>query len=446
MSQHDMTLDNASGLVFRNDANAALQALASQCSGASAPSPTFPCQVWGDTGTSRLKQRNAANTAWLDKGPLDAPLRDAASQGEFVADTGAVNAYVCNFVPAITARSESTPIRFKAANANTGASTINDGLGVVAIVGGAHSALQGGEIVANGIAWIQWNASIGGGSYVLLFCTGAAEQISPATKSQHAARADRVGVAGGFTFRNIIHNGNFNVNQRAYVSGTATTVANQLTLDRWKVQTSGQSVTFTASGNGNAITAPAGGLAEVIEASNIFGGTYCASWVGAGTITVNGVAVANGASFTLPANTNATVVLIGAFSQFQIEQGSVPTAFENRPVSVELALCQRYAYVVSVTSGQKVLGWGAVLTSTSVAQVTVYLPTNMRSAPSLSNIGGGSASIFSTTTSGAGAPTNITLSGNILTFDTTSVSGNAVGAIAGYILSAGVIFVISSDI
>ncbi|WP_207286485.1 hypothetical protein [Pseudomonas sp. FW300-N2A2] len=186
MSQHDMTLDNASGLVFRNDANAALQALASQSSGASAPSPTFPCQVWGDTGTGRLKQRNAANSAWLDKGPLDAPLRDAASQGEFVADTGAAGAYVCNFVPALTARSESTPLRFKAANANTAAATINDGLGVVAIVGAAHAALQGGEIIANGIAWIQWNASIGGGSYVLLFCTGAPQQVADATKSKHA--------------------------------------------------------------------------------------------------------------------------------------------------------------------------------------------------------------------------------------------------------------------
>lgn len=178
MSQHDMTLDNASGLVFRNDANAALQALASQSSGASAPSPTFPCQVWGDTGTGRLKQRNAANAAWLDKGPLDAPLRDAASQGEFVADTGAANAYVCNFVPAITARSEATPIRFKAANANTGACTINDGVGTVALVGANNAALRGGEIFANGIAWIQWNASISGGSYVLLFCTGSAAPVA----------------------------------------------------------------------------------------------------------------------------------------------------------------------------------------------------------------------------------------------------------------------------
>lgn len=174
MSQHDMTVDNGPGLTVRNDINSALQALASSSSGASAPSPSFPCQYWADTGSGRLKRRNAANNAWLDEGPLDAALRDAASQGEFVADTGIANAYTCNFVPTITARSESTPLRFKAANANSGASTINDGVGTVALVGSSHAALQGGEIITNGIAWIQWNGSIGGsGAYVLLFCTGA---------------------------------------------------------------------------------------------------------------------------------------------------------------------------------------------------------------------------------------------------------------------------------
>ncbi|WP_223538801.1 hypothetical protein [Pseudomonas sp. BF-R-12] len=172
MSQHDMTVDNGSGLGVRTDINSALQALASLSSGASAPSPSFPCQLWADTGTSRLRRRNIANTAWVDVGPLDAALRDAASQGGFVADTGAVNAYVCNFVPVLTARSESTPLRFKVANANSTASTINDGVGTVALVGSTHAPLIGGELIANGIAWIQWNASVG--AYVLLFCTGAA--------------------------------------------------------------------------------------------------------------------------------------------------------------------------------------------------------------------------------------------------------------------------------
>ncbi len=192
MSQHDMDVANGAGVVVRADINAALQALASSSSGSSAPSPSFPCQLWADTGTSRLKRRNLANSAWLDEGPLDAALRDAASQGEFISDTGAANAYVCNFVPALTVRSESTPLRFKVANANTTASTINDGIGTVSLVGAAHAALQGGELIANGIAWVQWNASVGGGSYVLLFCTGAPQQVTDATKSKHAVTAGQV--------------------------------------------------------------------------------------------------------------------------------------------------------------------------------------------------------------------------------------------------------------
>lgn len=109
-----------------------------------------------------------------------------ASGFAFAVDTGTANTYVCSFTPALAARSESAPLRFKVKTSNTGASTFNDGLGAVALVGGAHSALQGGELVANGDAWVQWNTSVGGGSYILLFCTGAAEQVAPATQSQHA--------------------------------------------------------------------------------------------------------------------------------------------------------------------------------------------------------------------------------------------------------------------
>lgn len=85
MSQHDMNVANGPGLTFRTDMNAALQALASQSSGATEPSPAFPCQVWADTGTGRLKQRDSANTVWLDRGGLDSfgslPLEGGTMSG-----------------------------------------------------------------------------------------------------------------------------------------------------------------------------------------------------------------------------------------------------------------------------------------------------------------------------------------------------------------------------
>ncbi|WP_140393628.1 MULTISPECIES: tail fiber protein [Pseudomonas] len=107
-------------------------------------------------------------------------------QESFAVDSGQANTYVCDFVPVLTARQESRPLRFKVKNTNTGACTINDGLGPVALLGRAHAGLQGGELVANGDAWVSWNASVGTGAYILLFCTGASEQVALATQSQHA--------------------------------------------------------------------------------------------------------------------------------------------------------------------------------------------------------------------------------------------------------------------
>ncbi len=104
----------------------------------------------------------------------------------FAVDTGVANAYVCNFTPALDGRGEGQVIRFKVTNTNTGAATINDGVGVVPLVGGAHSALQGGEMVAGSEASAQWNSTLGTGSYVLLSCAGAPEQVANGNKSQHA--------------------------------------------------------------------------------------------------------------------------------------------------------------------------------------------------------------------------------------------------------------------
>ena len=71
MSQHDLDIANQGFPSFRADANAALQALGSAQSGASAPSVTYPCMLWADTGTGWLRQRNAANTAWTRVALLD---------------------------------------------------------------------------------------------------------------------------------------------------------------------------------------------------------------------------------------------------------------------------------------------------------------------------------------------------------------------------------------
>ena len=151
------------------------------------------------------------------------------------------------------------------------------------------------------------------------------------------------GTCSQLGFRNALINGNPIINQRGYVSGTATSGANQYTLDRWRVVTSGQSITFTDSANVRTVTAPAGGIEQVIEGLNILSGTYVLNWTGTATATVDGASVAKGGTVTLTGGTNATVRFFGGtFSLAQLEPGTVATPFERRNYGQELALCQRY--------------------------------------------------------------------------------------------------------
>lgn len=70
MSQHDMDIANASGSAVRADLNLALGALVTNSSGAAAPATTFAYMWWADTTSGWLKQRDAANAAWILRMPL----------------------------------------------------------------------------------------------------------------------------------------------------------------------------------------------------------------------------------------------------------------------------------------------------------------------------------------------------------------------------------------
>lgn len=148
---------------------------------------------------------------------------------------------------------------------------------------------------------------------------------------------------GALSFRNQLINADFRVNQRSYVSGTNTSGANQYTLDRWRVVTSGQNISWTTSGNVITVTAPAGGMEQVIEGINLNTGTYVLSWTGTATATVGGTSVANGGTVSVTGGSNLTIRFTGGtVRQPQFEPGTVPTSFEQRHMGHEVALCQRY--------------------------------------------------------------------------------------------------------
>lgn len=70
MAQHDQVLADQPGAGFRADLNNALAALFSNSSGATEPATMVAYQWWADTTSGWLKQRNAANNAWVNKIPL----------------------------------------------------------------------------------------------------------------------------------------------------------------------------------------------------------------------------------------------------------------------------------------------------------------------------------------------------------------------------------------
>jgi hypothetical protein len=161
--------------------------------------------LWVVTVANGQTQILAGNIAQYAGAPiLPSSLLASIQNGNlsYAVATGTANAHVAAFTPAITQRVDGMLLRYKAPAANTGALTLNDGLGAVAVVGAAHAALQGGETITNGDALVMWNSSIGGGSYILIECTGGALQIPPATASQHAVQLGQVsGVVG--TARNL---------------------------------------------------------------------------------------------------------------------------------------------------------------------------------------------------------------------------------------------------
>lgn len=66
MSQHDFSIANQTASSARSDINNGLKALASNNSGASAPSTTYANMFWYDTTNNLLKMRDETDSTWID--------------------------------------------------------------------------------------------------------------------------------------------------------------------------------------------------------------------------------------------------------------------------------------------------------------------------------------------------------------------------------------------
>lgn len=150
--------------------------------------------------------------------------------------------------------------------------------------------------------------------------------------------------AAATDWRNLVINGNPTINQRGYASSQATTVANQYTLDRWKILTSGHSISYSSSGGVVTVTVPSGvTLEQTVEGVNVMSGTYVASWSGSASVTMGGVPATSGIPVTLTSGVDVVIrVTNGSFSRFKLEPGSFATPFTHIPIEIELPRCQRF--------------------------------------------------------------------------------------------------------
>lgn len=130
-----------------------------------------------------------------------------------LADTGAVNAYAAANPTPLTAGASPTWVdgvvqAVKIAHTNTGASTYApDGLAAIPIYGLGLQPLQGGELLLNSTAIMMHMtvAGVNGGNpvCVLMECGGGAQQVAPATQSQHAAQLGQTALPLAGQFWNL---------------------------------------------------------------------------------------------------------------------------------------------------------------------------------------------------------------------------------------------------
>lgn len=204
-------------------------------------------------------------------------------------------------------------------------------------------------------------------------------------------------------FKNALINGNFNINQRL-VSGSIVLAAGVYGHDRWKAGSGGCTYTISFSAGIATINISAGTLVQVVEGINLKSGTYTLSWTGTSQGKIGGGSFsASGVTGAVVGGTNLSIEFgTGTVSLTQLEFGSNPTLFEYRPVSIELAMCQRYAFTLSNPGTSPPICNVAFITANNVGIGTLNYPNEMRASPTFSFLSGAAGSLAIVGSGGGG--------------------------------------------
>ncbi len=350
-------------------------------------------------------------------------------------DTGVANAYAVSLTPAPAALEDGQVVLFQAANTNSGSlgSTLNlNGLGAKPILANSQ-ALPAGVIVAGGVYEVVYNAALA--SFLLIGQSAGVRQLgtlantTAKTTNGNSFEAVSGPNATPFALRNRVINGSFLINQRVYPTG-GTLTAGTYGHDRWKAGAGGCVYTFTQEPNGQQITITSGTLEQVVEGTNVEGGTYTLSWSGTAQGSINGgTSAASPITVTgLASSTSVTLSFgTGTLGSVQLEPGPLATTFEQRPIGMELDLCQSYCQVI----GSNFVG---VVVSATTIEINVPFFKQMRAAATADYVLPGS--YFNARISGADVAllnpglANVSLTDSGAWMQVTSASGLTVGAVA----------------
>jgi hypothetical protein len=247
MAQHDYNLANQTGLSFRADLNAALEAIVSNNSGATEPATPFAYQLWVDTSAAPavLKIRNETNTGWVTLGDVS-----AANLGLLLKSGGTMTGALL-----AAAGSVSAPGVAFDGDADTG--VYSPAANSVSLAAGGTEVLRGSS---SGVELV------GTGATRLPVGTTAQRPGTPvegqvrynstlATFEGYKAGAwSEIGAsaAGSRSGRNRIMNGSFQVDQRN--RGAEVTAGFDYVVDRWRVGSNSFTGTCVVGQNKNSLT------------------------------------------------------------------------------------------------------------------------------------------------------------------------------------------------
>lgn len=308
---------------------------------------------------------------------VNAAINNVATFSNYAVDTGTANNYLIAITGQTTTYVAGIAFQFRAANTNTGASTLNvNTQGAISIVRTDGTALAAGDIIANGIVSVMYD---GTNFQLLNDAGGKAETFSNVTITGTAT----IATANVTTFNPAITNAQL-ANSSVTIGNTAVALGS----------------TQTTFGN---VTLQNANLTSVAS-------TFPNSYLANSSVTIGNTAVSLGSTATSLGNLTVTNVTITNYTESNVAIG-------NTGATQTIALTN-----------------GTVQTATLTANCTVTMPTatNGKSFLLFLNTGAGNLTCTFTSVKWAGntAPTITTTASkvDILTFvsDGTNWYGTAV--------------------